>query len=211
MQVIHIVTPCTRPENLERISESIWDLKKRRVCGVYWYVVFDTNKLSEYDMNHMMIQCNEYSTNPMFLLNGHTGTAGHQHRNLVLRIIKERDYKGGWFYSVDDDNILHEDFHRIFTNFSIKDKAAVVFNQLDPNTNKVRLGDGGTYLYAKPEQMKVYHVDTAQVMFNLEYVNGMRYDEFAYNADGKFVEALYNKNKNFIFINENMCYYNYLK
>ena len=58
--------------------------------------------------------------------------------------------------------------------------------------------------------MKVYFVDTAQVVFNLEKIKGMRFDSDKYNADGFFIQNLFEKEGNFVFVDEDLSYYNFL-
>ena len=67
-----------------------------------------------------------------------------------------------------------------------------------------------TPLKAREENMKVYFVDTAQVIFNFKKIKGMKFNESRYNADGLFIEDLFDSKGNFTFINEGLCYYNYL-
>ena len=229
-RTVHIVTPCTRIFNLKSIAESInhnsdlalWSVKFK------WYIVLDTNCLSIFDINQVLGNLDDLKIGdrytmepPIVLLNDKPGTVGHQHRNLVLDKLMNENAKG-YFYSIDDDNIMHPHFWTIFEapllqdeylnklDFKDEDTPAIALTQVGKD-EEVRFGDGGTYLHAKPEQMKLYHVDTAQVLFNLDYIGNHRYNVFAYNGDGIIVENFYNEYPNFVFIDKGLCYYNYLK
>jgi hypothetical protein len=216
---LHVVTPCCRPDNLRTIGMSFaamnaWSVRKNGQFDLKWWIVLDMNRLSVDDVNKVALDisnlpCCQHQT-ATILLNKSKGSAGHQHRNFVLDILEERNEKG-WFYSVDDDNIIHENFHEVIEE--LKDGVtAVVVNQIlkngEPNRSPV---DNTTPLIATPENMKVFFVDTGQAIFNLEKIKGMRFEQDKYNADGLFVEKLFNKEGNFAFINKDLSYYNYLE
>jgi hypothetical protein len=130
----------------------------------------------------------------------------------VLDILEEIGGEG-WVYNIDDDNILHESFYKVWKSPVFDDEpAAIVVNQLLKN-GEIRTGpteSGSAPLRACPENMKVYFVDTAQVVFNLKKIKGMRFNESRYNADGLFIGELFDKSNNFLFIDDGLCYYNYL-
>ena len=231
---LNIITPCSRPQNLEAIARSI--LRGFRKAGlsdfdywippvpVRWWIVFDMNCLDYEQVNKACLSVSnvEYCVvQPTFLFNKKTGEAGHQHRNLVLDILEEKNEKG-WVYSVDDDNILHENFYRIsdelnnkfdpVTNVTISTDniSAIAVNQVFKNGKPNRSPVNGAPLKANAEHMKVYFVDTAQVVFNLEKIKGMRFDSDKYNADGFFIQNLFEKEGNFVFVDEDLSYYNFL-
>jgi len=214
---LNIITPCSRPQNLELIARSILcGFIDKRLClvPVRWWIVFDMNCLDYEQVNKacLSVSSEKYCvTQPTFLFNEKTGEAGHQHRNLVLDILEEKNEKG-WVYSVDDDNILHENFYKISDELNNKSDniSAIAVNQVfktgEPNRSPVN----GVPLKASAENMKVYFVDTAQVIFNLEKIKGMRFNSDKYNADGFFIQTLFEKEGNFIFIDEDLSYYNFL-
>jgi hypothetical protein len=72
--------------------------------------------------------------------------------------------------------------------------------------------NGVTRLKADPDKVTVGNIDTAQYMFRASIVEGLRFDETRYDADGVFIEELYQRHKDkFLFVNQPLCYYNYLR
>jgi hypothetical protein len=97
---LHIVTPCSRPQNLEKIKNSInFDLIDS------WHIIYDTrNQLFVKRFNHPKIIESECKKD---------GVVGHPIRNMALDTIKD-----GLIYYLDDDNIVHYNFWNICSNFS---------------------------------------------------------------------------------------------
>ena len=118
---LNIITPCSRPENLERIAHSIsrgfinhgWHgglYGGSGLMDVRWWIVFDKNCLELNDINKASVKIlsKKYKKLfPIILINDTKGAAGHQHRNLVLDMLEEKGGSKDWIYNVDDDNILH--------------------------------------------------------------------------------------------------------
>lgn len=210
LQRIHIITPCSRPQNLLQIANSILS-QRGKLPFVRWWIVFDLNRVSFSQINEVSLNISDSkygSIQPTFLFNKSEGQAGHQHRNLVLDCLS-KEKEDGWFYNVDDDNILHEDFCEVVEELD-KQPAAIVVNQILKNGAPNRSPINNKPLIACAENMKTYFVDTAQVIFNLKSIGELRFDEAKYNADGIFIQSLFEREGNFIFINKNLCYYNYL-
>ena len=84
---INIITPCSRPENLHKIAESI-----KIPEGKYrWIVVHDAERLPEINL----------------LPNGAMHISGNGQRNSGLNFI---DYgRNNWVYFNDDDTTIHPD------------------------------------------------------------------------------------------------------
>lgn len=87
-QTLHIITPCSRPENLEAISKTIPKWAK-------WWIIYDRN-------SPIGITENEFRHDT-------TNTWGKAQINFALDQIPLGDY----CYVLDDDNILHPDFEDI--------------------------------------------------------------------------------------------------
>jgi hypothetical protein len=95
---MYLVTPCSRPENLDRIKESIQFDKIEK-----WYIVYDNTKFEfseryKNDPKIVEIECHDSN-----------GISGNQFRNKALDVISST-HKGGFVYFVDDDNIVHSNF-----------------------------------------------------------------------------------------------------
>ena len=130
--------------------------------------------------------------------------AGHSHRNKVLNILESTNKDDVFFYSLDDDNILIADII-IETYKAYKEGfLGLIGSQMNP--------DGSTRLLADPESIELNKTDTAQFAFNVKLLNGLRFDPARYDADGVFIEQLYNENKDkFKVIQQPVCYYNKLR
>ena len=199
--LVNIVTPCTRPENLLAIQESI---NNHANFKYRWHIIFENLKLNNRPdriyIDHLKKKLNK---NNKYYWATSNGIAGHTHRNFI---IDKLSGEIGWLYFNDDDNILHPDFSKI--NFEETGCSAIVLSQKDPDgTNRVY--DGNT-LIACPHNMKVRCIDTAQLIFNQKKNKNLYFDDRYYWADGIFAEKFYEKNTNIKYLKDLFCYYNYL-
>jgi hypothetical protein len=114
MNKLNIITPCTRPENLKRISESI----NIPTEHYRWIVVFDMDKV-----NPELIPDNceyHYYRNP-------ESKVGNDQRNYALDFIKD-----GKVYFLDDDTLFHPELWDSVKNY---DNDFISFAQSDKNNN----------------------------------------------------------------------------
>jgi hypothetical protein len=198
-----VVTPCSIPKNLLKIAISI---KNNLNHSYRWHVVFDDKLFYKYKViGHTKDKIKSMLPNTLFYRNKSGGKVGHGHRNYILNLIKQSK---GWIYFNDDDNVISEDFKNVQSRLDLSYSAVVLSQKNQDGTVRcVR----GTLLEASPENMKPYKVDTAQLIYNLDYINGQRFEENYYIADGMFAEEFYNKHKNVLFIKDKFCYYNFLR
>jgi len=87
--MLYIVTPCSRPENLKRISETI-------PGHATWVVLFDRTVKGFYT-----------SPSDVSIYSLRTGSWGHTLRNEFLDLYEESFTDKDWVYMLDDDNIFH--------------------------------------------------------------------------------------------------------
>jgi hypothetical protein len=133
---ITIITPCCRPEKLQRIKESIdFDYLDE------WIIVYDENKVKKQlkIFNDPLIS--EY-------YHKSTGISGNPQRNYGLSQIKNEDT---FIYYLDDDNIIHPDLYKLLNNI-MKNKF-YTFNQqngLLGNVIKVNHIDTAMFLIYYP-------------------------------------------------------------
>jgi hypothetical protein len=188
MPPLIIVTPCSRPDNLEKLRESIhFDNEK----FMYWIIIYDTRKqpfIKRYENheNHdkiIELECRE------------DGVVGHQIRNMAMHSVIQQ----GLIYFLDDDTILHPYFWTIVDNFK-EGVTIYTFNLLYQN---------GVVLFGSNPHPR--GIDTSQFIFDKSIVGHLRFDSADYCADGFFIENLYNKNKDTaVFVNSIASYYNWL-
>jgi hypothetical protein len=115
---LNIVTRCTRIENLQRIKKSI-DIKNS--FNLKWWILFDTRFNENIDQN-LLDELTSFDANLRFF-HSDPGDMGHSYLNEVFSEIGD-----GFIYTLDDDNILHEDFYsEIYNTLSNTDKKVIIF------------------------------------------------------------------------------------
>lgn len=181
---ITIITPCSRPENLHKIKESINIPYKTH----QWVIVFDAPSGT---IDPKLIPDR---AKPMYHQDKES-VAGHAQRNHALQ---HHQFKEGLIYFLDDDNILHPDFYKEVSKYDMQ-YDIIHFNQED---NKGRHRVGG--------QIEVDKIDTANLTFSTRILGTTRFRKNLYNADGYFFKALSNKTQNIHYIPKTLAYYNKL-
>lgn len=92
---INIVTPCSRPENLKAIAESI----NIPAENYRWIVVHDADEFPDIEMP-------KEAEHHLYREQG--SIAGHAQRNFANRLIAD-----GYVLQIDDDTILHPNFWEV--------------------------------------------------------------------------------------------------
>ena len=178
---LNIITPCSRPQNLKKISESI-NIPRE---NYRWIVVFDFN----------VIPNNEYIPNncEYYLHQNPQSTVGHAQRNFALDLIND-----GHIYFNDDDTVIYPD---LWTNIKDLTNDFISFEQLSKD---------GT-LRLKSNIIKEGHIDSHNFIVTKELVNDTKFIITHYGADGRFAEACFLKCKNPIHIPKPLSIYNQLR
>ena len=99
MHKLNIITPCTRPQNLEKISKSI-KIPRENYC---WIVVFDSETIPK----EIPDNCEAYA------IKVKKSAMGNGQRNYALEMIKD-----GHVYFNDDDTTVHPDLWNQVKNLS---------------------------------------------------------------------------------------------
>jgi hypothetical protein len=178
---LNIVTPCSRPENLMKISKSI-NIPKE---NYRWIVVFDGTSLPL--KNLIPVECETY------LHTNKESVVGHSQRNFALNLITE-----GYVYFNDDDTIIHEN---LWENIKDLDNDFISFSQEHKNGQLRLLGN----------IIKVYSIDSHNFIIDRSLIGESKFDIKKYNADGYFAEECFKKSKNYKFINKILSTYNSLR
>lgn len=190
---LNIITPCSRPENLQRLYNSI-----NFPC--IWYIVFDLDK-KEYatkifdNPDYSFLQ-NEWIK--IFAEKG--GVSGNLQRNKALDAIEK-----GFVYFLDDDNLMHPNFYKTTINILNEnpDKRCIFYSQ-QLAQNKIRSVDSTT--------IKAGRIDQAQFLIHTDLIGKKRYIQ-KYEADGLFIQEIFKQNLKsvFFYFNEKpIVYYNKL-
>lgn len=160
---LNIITPCSRPQNLHIISQSI-NIPKE---NYRWIVVFDFDNLPDKDL--IPNNCETYlHKNPISI-------AGHSQRNFALKLIDK-----GHVYMNDDDTIIHKD---LWDN--IKDLTAdfISFSQENKDGTLRLMGD----------VIQVCHIDSHNFIVSKRLIENEEWIPNKYDADGNFASFISQK------------------
>ena len=197
---LNILTRCTRPNNLLEVKKSVFtDIPKN--LKINWHVIFDVAPLKDIDAELLSELTNE-DTQLYFIKGGDGGLLYPQSTEILKKMNKE-----SWFYFLDDDNILHENFYKRMSNIlDEKGKNIHVVSQKVAGKDFTRLD----IRVASPENTGFRKTDIAQVVIKTSLIH--KYEFGAnYAADGYFIEAvLQDAPSTFSYHNEILSYYNYL-
>jgi hypothetical protein len=181
MKKLQIITPCSRPENLEKIKANIESIVK---VSYDWYITFDYKTEPIYIESENIKLFKNYDNNSNF---------GNMERNWGLK------FKDGYefVYFLDDDNLLHEDFMQLF-EYIDSTSDIYVFNQKDRMQSGTDKGctEGRT--------------DSACFLIRTNIIGDLKWHPFDYGADGRFIGMLQDKNV-VKFIPKIFCQYNALR
>lgn len=129
--------------------------------------------------------------------NSEVDPCGAMKNNEIIDMIPAKD----WIWILDDDNSIHGFFFTklqdLFLRYSgVNEKKAFVFSQN-------RADALGPILYARPENMRVGGVDTAQLVFKKELLGPLRFCDHPKYPDGLLYEKLFqiHGESAFVFVN----------
>ena len=178
---INIITPCSRPENLHSISQSI-NIPR---SNYRWMVVFDLDQIPEHNL--IPENCE------VFLHRDPNSCVGHSQRNYAIDLISS-----GFVYSNDDDTVIHPD---LWDNIKDIDDDFISFTQQSK--------DGSVRL--KGDIIELYNIDNHNFIVKRDIIGDSRFIINDYSADGLFAKECYNKSKTKIFIDKPLSVYNFLR
>lgn len=145
MKLLNIITPCSRPENLHIISQSI-NIPKD---NYRWIVIYDGISLPSADLIPENCEIDfYYDADSCF---------GHYQRNYGMDLIKE-----GHIYFNDDDTIIHLELWDYIKDL---ENDFITFNQNDKNGG-IRLENRG---------VAIRNIDSHNFIFSKELSNGLKF------------------------------------
>lgn len=163
--MIHIITPCSRPNNLAQILDTI-------PAGCSWTVVLDSSVADSVNINAKVIR------------SLHTGNSGNELRNQgMTEILPDQN---DWVYFLDDDNLIHPDWFDAVSSHLNDEFDMLAWGQL----NK----DGGIRL-PPPFRIQLNCIDTASFMVKWKALKNYRWETAAYDADGRLAINIASKHK----------------
>lgn len=181
--MLSIITACSRPQNLKQIYDSIdFSLVTK------WYIVYDTSRgrtytfLKETEEAIVQLTCNK------------EGFAGHPQINMALEHIKE-----GFVYVMDDDNIFHKNFWKLFKTLD----PEFVYTWDQNRIQEERILKGG-----RIEEKKI---DTSQFIVPRNLIGSIRWVVHRAAGDFRFISQIYKAHEEkFKYIPEVACYHNFI-
>lgn len=179
--MLHIITPCSRPENLVKIFGSIFSVVPTHDWGrIFWHIIVDAAVKDSGDLSEFMALAQNNRRISVIFSPHKKALVGHAHRNFFLDNFFPPD-ANQWLYFLDDDTMLHKDFWPAIRNEMIPSRSAIVFNQNHAN--------GLLRLIADISSIKVGYIDMGMYLVNASHIPAeMRFDEKDYCADGIFIE-----------------------
>lgn len=178
---LNIITPCSRPYNLQTIENSI-NIPK---YNYRWLIVFDDHRVP----NDIYIPKNA----EVFAIKNTNSIVGNAQRNLALDIIDM-----GHIYMNDDDTILHPE---LWDNIKESNHDFISFTQAHTD-GKIRIiGD----------KINVGSIDSHNFIISKNICMDIYWKINLYEADGVFAVECYNRAKTKIFIPKILSIYNYLR
>lgn len=156
--MLYIITPCSRPENLELILPSI-----PKEC--HWIISHDDKTQPQPFPNTTFINCKD------------TGKVGTKARNFVLDNFEFNDDDFIQFH--DDDNIIHPKWFPTIQQYLNYEFSIISWGQL----NK----DGTIRLQPSPK-ISTGAIDTASYTVSWKYNKNVRHRTDVYEHDGIYAE-----------------------
>jgi hypothetical protein len=160
---LNIITPCSRPQNLHKISESI-NIPRD---NYRWIVVFDSDMLP--DNKYIPENCEYYIHKNI------ESISGNSQRNFAIDMVEE-----GFVYFNDDDTIIHPN---IWENIRDCDYDFISFSQQWKDGRLRLLGNN----------IEIGQIDSHNFLISLELIGDTRWILDKYDADGYFAKEIYNK------------------
>jgi len=148
-----------------------------------WIIVYDGSKVAENTHLFHDPKIKEY------VFRGE-GISGNPQRNYALSQVKNPDTM---LYFLDDDNLMHPRLYSLLDN--LDPSKLYTFNQ----ENRI-----------KGNVVEVGRIDTAMCLIPYASCKDIRWIPSLYAADGYYIKECYQKIKDHIYVDEDLCYYNKL-
>jgi len=180
---LNIITPCSRPDNLSKIADSINIPSK----NYRWIIIVDTSKI------HTKISKISKNTDIFYTTNKNS-VYGNAQRNYGLSKVEY-----GHVYFNDDDTIIHP---KLWENiYDLEKYDFIWFKQL--------WKDGTVRLLSK--QIKLDYIDSHNFLVSYEICKNLEWKLPIRYADGIFAEQCYKQSMHTVFIDKFLSVYNSLQ
>jgi hypothetical protein len=191
-QLITLITICSRPQNLDKIWDSI---KQQKYNKFNWIISFDSEEIPTLNFKDNRIKLLNYK-------NKETDITNYAALNNLFNSELIND---SFIHILDDDNILFPNYLHTINNNIEENIKLLLYNQIYKDNN-IRFN-------IKTKDIKECKIDIAQACFHTSIIQDFRFIQ-KYTADGIFYEELFNSIKSdkskWKIINQPLCYYNFL-
>ena len=198
-----LITPSIRPENLQKISETI------DFSYIYkWIIVYDMKKITE---NPRLFSDNSKIVEMMYY--DEESISGNAQRNVALDYLMSENndnenekLNNKYVYFLDDDNSINPDMYKLMYK--------LLNNEIEPNMlytfGQKRSIDIFPYVdILKGDVIEVYKIDSAMMLIDYNLIGKIRWKKDKYNSDGIFIKECLMKNSDkWVYINKVLAYYN---
>lgn len=188
--LLHIITPCSRPQNLIRIAESI-----PQQIAVKWHIIQDIQRaprvqnLEELKAVVPNTVLYEYDQ-PVFSLG--------EMKNLVLKQLSPREED--WVYILDDDNLMHPNFLKTFRQAFYKTSCSGFIVGCDVEDD--------LEFKASPNNLGMGKIDMAQACFSTTILEDNLFPEWGKEEDNIWInKVIFSRPHKIIFFNEIVASY----
>lgn len=182
MNLLTIITPCSRFENLQQMENSVLAIPEthRR-----WIVVFDSNTIPS-DI-YLPVEADIHA------IHDENGGYGNPQRNYALFLVKE-----GHIAFLDDDTILHPD---LWENIKDLEQDFISYNQQHK--------DGS--MRVRWNSSNPGYSDSGNFIISYECMGDIRWESGIYAADSLFAAECYKHAKSKIYLPKILSIYNSLR
>lgn len=184
MMFLNIITPCSRPQNLKQISQSI-NIPRE---NYRWIVVFDSETISEEVLKMIPDNCEYFTTKDS------KSIVGNAQRNYAIDMVID-----GHIYFNDDDTLIHPYLWKNICDLEKHD--FISFMQLFKNGKMRLLGN----------EVGFERTDSHNFIVDSKIVGNKRWVLDKYQADGIFAGECYKESKSFLYLPLTLSIYNMLK
>lgn len=174
--ILNIITAVSRELNIYLIDH---ELRKIKNLDVRWYLIYDGISMTSIKIPEDIKYYHAEISNPK-----KRDSSGAVQKNIALSKITE-----GWIYVLDDDNSIHPNFEKEFSNAIKKypNKKAFVFSQVNYK-NKIMISSKQVRETTTKMPFENWAVDAGGYVIHYDLVKktNARYLEFKHESDRYF-------------------------
>ena len=203
---LYIITPCSRPEYLQRVRATLSDEHQW-----VWIIVYTSKPTAWTFPSVPFIHEVWPGIKPTDVDEAvdELQTFGNPERNYGISLV---EHQNGYVYFLDDDNGIHPAFweriYPLLLPLSAAAAAAAAAGVYDFITFDQERAPG--WVFPGPRAV-LYKIDTAMYVTQRALIGDTRWRTIRYNADGFFAQAMAKKARHHLYINCTCSFYNMLK